>query len=409
MAAESADAQADRYSLATRARLKDLVVRSRLTRTNAGRGVRGSLAACGLFALAITGADATSYSEFNAGIAARNWRNCNGAVTHMTAALAAPELLASLRPVAYLVRGHCYGESRQFERAVADYTPALALRPDDYDTLLDLATTSALLKRYDAAEADYAALIRIRPDLSKGYMGLGYLYITLKRYDDAIGEYSSLIETGSHSYIGRMLRGQAELRKGDFDAAKADADELIKDVPKAAPGYAMRSSIFAAQGKYDEALSDIEDATDYDDDNLDLLRSKGVILWQMGRWSKAISAFERVSRGEPANGYDVMWLNLARLGGSKSDDDMAKRAQGIDLAKWPGPLVKLYAGQSAPEALDATIAAEPDEDHDDDNCQADFFVGEWELRHDQKDAGIASLKEAVAGCATGGDESLSAI
>jgi lipoprotein NlpI len=89
-----------------------------------------------------------------------------------------------------------------------------------------------------------------------------------------------------------------------------------------------------------------------------------------------------------------LWLYLARTraGDQSAATELAANAQRLKPADWPYAVVELYLGHSTPEA---TLAApgKPDE-----RCEAQFYIGAWQLMRADRPAAIESLKTAVSTC-----------
>ena len=349
-------------------------------------------------AWAVLPAQATPYSDFDAGVAAGNQRRCDIAVARMTSALAAPDLLPSLKLPARMVRARCRMHDKDYASALTDLDAALALSPDNYDAHLYRGDTRFDLGRIAGAEADFDALVRIRPDLGNGHVTLGRFYASQKRYDEAVAEFTTLIAINPPS--GYSLRSHAYMLKGDFARALADADYIVGNVPKYSYGYMTREIIYEAQGDLPHALSDIEKAIDVSsDDDADMERQKGIVLWKAGRFSDAADALRRAIKLNPKDGYSVMWLDLSRLADNEPDRDLTTNAAAVDAAVWPAPLLAVYTAQATPEAaLKTAAAAVGPGDLERNICEGDFYVGAWNVFHGSKDAGRALLEQAVTAC-----------
>src|ERR1700741_845028 len=94
-----------------------------------GAVMRAVLAAGVCLALACVPASASGYQEFVKAISLSDTAP-DQALGHFTAALADPQLLANLKPVALYDRGDIYARQGKYDLAAADYTASLGLRAD---------------------------------------------------------------------------------------------------------------------------------------------------------------------------------------------------------------------------------------------------------------------------------------
>jgi lipoprotein NlpI len=77
----------------------------------------------------------------------------------------------------------------------------------------------------------------------------------------------------------------------------------------------------------------------------------------------------------------------------------------LDLAAWPGPIVKFYLGDiTRDDLLHLAQTSDPKETADQ-TCQANFYLAEWSLLQGQRTAAIDLLRKARDGCPKNLDES----
>lgn len=86
-------------------------------------------------------------------------RNRDLALADFTAAIA----LEPDNPFAYKVRGGAYFGAQDFERALADYSEAIRLDAQDAEAYRVRGDVRVRQRQYDEARADYAAAIRLKP------------------------------------------------------------------------------------------------------------------------------------------------------------------------------------------------------------------------------------------------------
>ena len=127
---------------------------------------------------------------------------------------------------AYTNRGNAYAAKGDHDRAIADYTKAIEIRPKDGSAYLLRGRVRQDRGDYDRAIADYGKAIEFNP---KGDAA----------YDD---------------------RGGAHQSKGDFDRAIADFSEVIRLNPSDAGAYNRRGRAYRLKGEHDRAIADFSTA-----------------------------------------------------------------------------------------------------------------------------------------------------
>ncbi|GLR89448.1 tetratricopeptide repeat protein [Bradyrhizobium iriomotense] len=121
------------------------------------------------------------------------------------------------------------------------------------------------------------------------------------------------------------------------------------------------------------------------------LRSLGYAHFCQGDFAAAALDLQETVDGTDA--YPTLWLYLARarIGRQDAKRELEQRAAELK-PEWPSPVVKLFLGQSTPEAMVAA-ADKPVE-----RCEAQFYLGQWHLLRDARSNAIEALRNAVESC-----------
>src|SRR5689334_15031791 len=114
-----------------------------------------------------------------------------------------PQVVAAQRPPASLVlsadtkpgqmsavelynRGVDKLDTGDYQGAIADFTQALQLNPNDADTYYNRGYAQHTLGDYDKAITDYSEAIRLNPNFTQAFSNRAYAYYLLKKYPEAI-------------------------------------------------------------------------------------------------------------------------------------------------------------------------------------------------------------------------------
>jgi len=81
-------------------------------------------------------------------------------------------------PEFYLKRGEALSDAREYDRAIADYTTAIQLKPDYAEAYNDRGFAYYLKGDGTRAIADYTRAIELRPDYAKAYNSRGVAYMS---------------------------------------------------------------------------------------------------------------------------------------------------------------------------------------------------------------------------------------
>jgi tetratricopeptide (TPR) repeat protein len=134
---------------------------------------------------------------------------------------------------------------------------------------------------YDRAIADYTQAIRLDPDNARAYASRSGIYIAKGDYDRAIADCTQAIRIDANNAIAYGNRGSCYNAKGDYDRAIADCTQAIRLDPNNAIAYGNRGNAYYNKKNYDRARSDWTKALQLDPnftlarDRLERLRREG--------------------------------------------------------------------------------------------------------------------------------------
>jgi tetratricopeptide (TPR) repeat protein len=201
-------------------------------------------------------------------------------------------------PIVYSARGLSYGEKGLYDKAIADHSKVIELKPDAIGAYLSRAELYEQKGLRDKAIEDYRAVNKLD---AKNEMALN----SLKRLgvapiqeqaskevwdscfnqsisDDArIGFCTQLIDGGSLSkeYLSAVYvsRGFSYNKKSLYDKAIADFSKAIEIKPDYTDAYLRRGGVYYKKGNLDEAIADYKEVVKLDPKNqwvLDILKQQ---------------------------------------------------------------------------------------------------------------------------------------
>ena len=215
------------------------------------------------------------------------------------------------------------------EQAIAQYTEALRLEPDDPEVHVDLAMALAGAGRSTEAMAEYAEALRLDPDQPKAHNNVGNTLAADGRLDEAVTHYRAAIRADPHY---------------------ADAHGNLANV------LAMERDVDAAIAEYRAALA-------IDPDYAEAHQNLGIVLAEHGRQAEAVPHYRAALRLRP-DAPDALG-NLAWLLATSEDLSVRRPAEAIALAERacqltgyrdPGLLDALAAAHAAAGHVDVAVA-----------------------------------------------------
>ncbi len=129
---------------------------------------------------------------------------------------------------AYCKRGYCYAKVGRFDRAIADYTEAIAL-----------VTNRGQTHRPD-------------PVLSGYYVRRGNVFRRMAELDKAVSDYSEAIGIDAKCVAAYCFRGDVYRQQGELEKAAADYTRASREV------YLRRADMHLERGELDRAIDDYD-------------------------------------------------------------------------------------------------------------------------------------------------------
>jgi lipoprotein NlpI len=281
-------------------------------------------------------------------------------VASCTAAIDEGRLLQRGLTHALLVRGFAYQTLRRFEAARTDYDRALTLDPNFLPAMSARADLLAAQRDYAGAVKELDRVIYADPSRWEPYKRRGDFQDWSGNHDAAIADYTSALDHGGGPKL-LAERGAAYANKAELANARADLERAITEAPDYAVGWFERARI----------------------------------RFETGDFAGAAKDFARAAELEPQDGFRALWTYLAaaRAGDPKAQADLATRAEALDLAEWPGPLIEVFLGRRTPESVNEGEAPAGWE-RTGRRVEIEFYLGMRDLL--QGDAGGARTRLARA-------------
>jgi lipoprotein NlpI len=82
--------------------------------------------------------------------------------------------------------------------------------------------------------------------------------------------------------------------------------------------------------------------------------------------------------------YAALWLNIVNTR-SNLPSQLAEAIRHIDMTKWPAPVIRLFLGQTTPEAVSAAADDPNAKTKQGKVCEANFYTAELALQRRAKD------------------------
>jgi len=128
-------------------------------------------------------------------------------------------------------RGLAYHQMKYLDKAIADYTEAILLRPRNKDALLNRGVAYKQAKDFRMAVRDYTQLIDMGSKNPDVFMYRGVAFLALRQESAAVKDLSRCIRLRPNNPEAFEQRAQAYMKLGDYASAAKDYARILELMP----------------------------------------------------------------------------------------------------------------------------------------------------------------------------------
>ena len=301
--------------------------------------------------------------------------------------------------VVYHYRGNAYLDKGDTDHAIADFAQAIHLNPDLPQNFYDRGRAYLAKRDYARAIGDFDQVIKLNPDIPQAWDSRGVAYGAQGDQTRAGQDYDQAIMLDAGYAPAFVHRGNLYADKADYDPAIRDYDAALRLDGKDAEAWYRRGEAYFRKNDYERATRDLDQALMLDPANANAVWRRTVTRFVTGRFGEAAEDADRTVKLTSEWSYGILWRYIAN---ARSDPAKPNRllpySMKIDLSKWPGPIVALYAGAvTAAQVSDAAKAADA-KSRTGEICETAFYIGELRLVRNDPNGARESLQSAVRTC-----------
>jgi len=203
------------------------------------------------------------------------------------------------------------------------------------------------------------------------------------KVDLAITSYTSALNAGDlapayvpDAYVGRA---KAYLMTQQCASALADLDAALKLRSNYLQALVVRANANSCLGKADAALADWNAAIGISP-IAGLYGARAEYHWYRGEFALADDDYAQTIKLAPKNIYALLWLAISSgRAGTFDAAGFAKKVSDLDADDWPAPLLDYIGGKTKADDVYRKAAAADGDMASKQKCEADFYIGEWQL------------------------------
>jgi lipoprotein NlpI len=275
-------------------------------------------------------------------------------------------------------------------------------QPSDATSLYQRALDLFNQNDQERALEDLHKALHVNPYFTPAYFLRGQIFAKKKQFAAAIADFDSVIAQDPSLASVFHQRALAHQQNHDYRQALQDFDKALALEPR--NGLILRDRAIAQRdaGNYDQAVDDYEDAMRLGFSAVDPHPLADLLFFQ-GRFHQSAQTLQQVVRNRPDDRHAALWRYLAR--GKANEDRSAARELAEQSARvatdkrWPTAVFEYYLGKIDDSSLYAATESPDDALKTEQQCQANFYIGEAKLLKGAKEEAIPRLQAAKHQCA----------
>jgi len=222
-------------------------------------------------------------------------------------------------------------EAKQYDKAIADYTEAIRLKPDYAEAYSNRAFVYTFVGKFDQAIADCNEAIRIKPDLAEAYKNRANPHNQLKQYEDAIADCNEAIRLNPNYAEAYANRANSYVGLKQYDKGIADCDEAIRLKPELYQAYDIRADAYEYQGQYDKAIADLNEVIRLQPNLAEAYIDRGYAYLNLNQFEASIADSTEAIRLNPNLGLAFNNRGYCRINLQQYDAAIADLTEAIRL------------------------------------------------------------------------------
>jgi len=295
--------------------------------------------------------------------------------------------------------GACY-RLGHYERALAHYSKAIDLVPNNHEALINRAVVNYDLSRHQStlqdleralklgenpwaylyrglvqerlaeekrAQENYTRAIRLDPGLVEGYYRRGLLYVKMGEYERALQDESRVLELDNDHAGAYTARGIARAALGDAQWALNDLDRGCTLAPRSRNAFYNRGLVRHKLEMYEQGLADFARVIELEPTFAPVFMARGNTYAALDDPWPAIADYDRAVELDPKNAAAYRARGQARMAVREYQPAVEDYSQALELNPSSAETLvqrgaayeKLGEYERAIKDLDRTLALDP--------------------------------------------------
>ena len=199
----------------------------------------------------------------------------------------------------YVNRGNEHLERGEYDTAIADYTEAIRLAPNDPAPYYNRGLILVQKGQHAEALPDLDRAIELDPTKkADAYLQRGLARHHLGRHDEALADYGQVLCLNPREEVACTNRALIRWERRDLDGALADLNEALR-LKRTAARLVLRGQLHLQKNAPEKAIRDFNEAIRMEPRNAEAFYLRGCAFQMRGDETQAQDDFKEASRLDP--------------------------------------------------------------------------------------------------------------
>ncbi len=202
----------------------------------------------------------------------------------------------------YEYLGVCFNNIGEFERAINAFEYFLDRKPDHLQSRLKLEITYHNIEMWDKAISICKEILQKVPNYADVHFSLGCAYLGSGEASKAVLSFKNALRINPQYRDARIKLGITLAYLGNLDAALSHISQMVDDFPEYADLSYFLGIVYAGRDEIPRAMDCFRQAIAINHSFREARIKLGMILCKVGKFSDALSEFEKAQELDPEDG-----------------------------------------------------------------------------------------------------------